>query len=164
MRRYRKRLAPITTQYIEDNVTILSESGCWIWNLAVTTKGYGYIKIAGRKAFAHRVSYSIFNGEIPIGMLVCHRCDTPLCVNPTHLWLGTISDNVVDMVSKGRHAKTKNAGTKNGMAKLDVETVRTIRMDGSKRIVLANQFGVSLTTIHNIKSGHSWVFSENGGK
>jgi HNH endonuclease len=80
----------------------ITESGCWIW-LGAETKGYGTIKHNGATVSAHRVSYLLHRGPIPNGLWVLHRCDTPLCVNPEHLFLGTPLDNERDKISKGRY-------------------------------------------------------------
>lgn len=79
-------------------------SKCWIWNGAVNNKGYGVFRINGKNYYAHRIAHEIFKGTIPDGLLVCHHCDNPPCVRPDHLFIGTISDNARDMVSKKRHS------------------------------------------------------------
>lgn len=76
---------------------------CFLWAGDTNDKGYGLVWFGGRTRQAHRVAYEIARGPIPDGMLVCHSCDTPPCVNPGHFFIGTVSDNAVDMVRKGRH-------------------------------------------------------------
>lgn len=77
--------------------------GCWEWTGAtVGHMGYGWMRFDGRSQLAHRVSFLVYQGEIPDGMQVMHTCDNPLCVRPDHLCLGTDDDNKDDMVAKGR--------------------------------------------------------------
>ena len=82
-------------------------SGCHLWIGAVAGWGYGSTRIGGKNMRAHRAVWELTNGPIPHGLWVLHRCDNPLCVNPTHLFLGTHTDNMRDAVHKGRHAKQK---------------------------------------------------------
>lgn len=81
----------------------IPEAGCWLWT-ASTAKGYGQIRIGGKSTSTHRAAYEAFKGPIPTGLHVCHRCDTPICINPDHLFLGTPRDNAQDKVAKGRAA------------------------------------------------------------
>ncbi len=76
--------------------------GCWVWMANTFRNGYGGFTLNGKHTLAHRASWVIFNGEIPTGLQVLHKCDNSLCVNPDHLFLGTAADNIYDMVSKGR--------------------------------------------------------------
>lgn len=77
-------------------------TGCWLWEGATIRSGYGRHNINGVQMGAHRASWIIHNGDIPDGMHVCHKCDTPPCVNPDHLFLGTHADNMRDMQAKER--------------------------------------------------------------
>lgn len=83
---------------------------CWLWTAGLDKDGYGKFAIGlGGKAQihtrAHRFAYEIFVGPIPVGMVVCHRCDNPPCARPEHLFLGTPKDNNDDKVTKGRHVR-----------------------------------------------------------
>ena len=91
VQRFAKKYIPVT------------ESGCWIWIGASNPSGYGQLKVGHQLKRAHRVSWEFFRGAIPDGMMVCHRCDVPSCVNPDHLFLGTARDNFRDCVEKGRY-------------------------------------------------------------
>lgn len=83
----------------------LGDDDCWLWRGSIQGK-YGSIRIEGKSAGAHRVSYQLHKGEIPEGLVVMHSCDVPLCVNPNHLSVGTYSDNTQDMLRKGRALKS----------------------------------------------------------
>ena len=107
----------------------VSLTGCWLWDNGKEQK-YGQFKLKGVRHGAHRISWLIHNGPIPDGLWVLHSCDTPGCVNPGHLFLGTNSDNMKDMGSKGRQpkgpCKARN-GSVNGRATLDEVSVLLVR-------------------------------------
>ena len=88
-------------QRLMDKVT-KAENGCWIWFGAHNFDGYGHLTVSRKVWSAHRFAYSIFTGDIPPGVCVCHTCDCPPCVNPEHLFLGTAKDNAKDKYEKGR--------------------------------------------------------------
>ena len=127
-------------------------SGCWIWQ-GCPTKGYGTISVDGRKQYAHRVSFELSVGPIPIGMFVCHSCDTPLCVNPAHLFLGTPAQNSADMVRKGRSGAMRRFCEDNPFAKLtanDVANIKRIYANGGTSMAkIAALYRVNPTTIYS---------------
>ena len=87
-----------------EKVIVRGDEDCWPWLASLHTGGYGMIGGPKQSVLhAHRVSWEIHNGAIPAGMSVLHRCDTPSCTNPNHLFLGTSADNMADMNRKGRH-------------------------------------------------------------
>jgi predicted XRE-type DNA-binding protein len=137
-----------------------SESGCLEWTGTRTTGwgGYGYIRINKKMFLAHRVSYSIHTGEIPNKILVCHRCDNPICIEPSHLFLGTDQENIDDMMSKGRQKST--ARTSNGRAKLseeDVIEIRRLYATGNfTHRQIAKEFGMSKSQISNVIRKDQW--------
>ena len=128
--------------------------GCWLWRGNKVRAGYGVVSRGRRKGakqiwkYAHRLSYELHHGAIPCGMDVCHTCDTPSCVNPAHLFLGTRRDNVHDMVAKNRQRST--------LRPRDVIEIRAALQAGARGIDLAAQYGVTPATICSIRKGRHW--------
>ena len=118
---------------------------CWLW-LAGTTGSLGYgsfwVPASGRMVAAHRVSWELTEGPIPEAYLVLHHCDTPPCVRPSHLFLGTQLDNMRDMVAKRRnfqvtHPETMARGESHGAARLTAQDVREIRAGAESQVQAA---------------------------
>ncbi len=127
---------------------------------ATTNGGYGRIR-HGNDTLAHRLAWKIYHGEIATGLCVLHKCDTPSCVNPAHLFLGTYSDNIADMDRKGRahrHVIGARTGEMNGRAKLTTDEVISIR-DGAVKgqySRFARELGVAPTLVRRIALGQAW--------
>lgn len=135
---------------------------CWIWHAAVRS-GYGvmWVPALGRNEGAHRISWFLANGHWPAhGLWVLHRCDVRACVNPAHLFLGTVQDNNADMMAKGRHGY--GFGEASRKSRLTEGQVRQLRkMSGTDR-ALAKRFGVGKTAINNARYGRSWRHLDSG--
>lgn len=119
---------------------------CWLWTGEKTNKGYGALRIDTKRILAHRYAYQIWNGALEKDMLVCHRCDNPLCCNPRHLFLGTPKDNTMDSITKGRWR----------FEKLTESQAREIKASTLGAKILADKFGVTKGTIRHIRAGITW--------
>jgi hypothetical protein len=112
----------------------------------------------GKSLYAHRVSYGLFVGPIPDGLIVCHKCDNGHCVNPAHLFLGTHKDNSDDKWAKGRGPDQR--GERNPYAKLNsvqVAEIRALRWTSATQAQVGQIYGVNRCTIKSIWNGHSWA-------
>ena len=138
----------------------IQENNCWLWTggTRLNGKGVAYPRHHNddqKSIGAHRFAYELTHGEIPKGMYVCHKCDTPLCVNPDHLFVGTHHDNMRDMVQKKR-SFTGRGESKIGRSKLTNEQAQQIRLMQFSQSKIAALFGVSQSTISRIKRGESY--------
>lgn len=129
-------------------------SGCLLWASAVNRKGYGHMMWRGKTHLAHRVAWACANGPIPAGLLICHRCDVPSCINPDHLFLGTNAANMADMVAKERQAA--KSGELNGNAKLSASQAAEIRAATGTLTDVAARFGISKSMVSLIRRGEAW--------
>lgn len=133
-------------------------SGCWLWSgPSKNNFGHGAFKLGNRASkveYAHRFSYSMHNGEIPLGKVVRHICNNPACVNPLHLALGTKKDNAFDKIA----ARTLIAGEKHFRAKATDDLVKKMRScaDRAKAVGMGVSFGISRQASHDIVSGRTW--------
>jgi hypothetical protein len=130
-------------------------SGCWLWLGAVNATGYGIIGLRGVSVLAHRASYEAHVGPIPVGQLVCHKCDVRTCINPDHFFLGDNAANRADCAAKGRTARRGKGGLY-----MTAEKVRAIREDQRSLRKIATDYGVSFSYIGEIKSGKKWRTAE----
>lgn len=130
---------------------IRCDSGCWEWQAARTSAGYGHFTpTKGVRSYAHRFAWQEVNGPIPEGMHICHKCDNPRCCNPDHLFLGTHLDNIRDRQSKGRTRTGTLRGEDHPSAKFTAEEIRSIRARaaaGETRTALARELNVTIACI-----------------
>lgn len=131
---------------------ILKSEGCRIWQGHLNKCGYGMVRYDGSMKLAHRVIWQLRVGSIPSGMCVCHRCDTPACVNVEHLFLGTQKDNMVDMSLKCR------SGSK--LSKETVVDMRRMYSDGTTCAELSSKFSARYKTVWQIVTNKRWVHVE----
>lgn len=131
------------------------DNDCWNWIGRKDRDGYGGVILNGKNIRGHRLSYAYFNNvtvKSLEGFLVCHKCDNPSCVNPDHLFLGTVKDNLMDARDKGRAF----VGEKNNKAKLKSLDIPIIRNDSRKHAIIAKDYNVTRATISNIKRRSTW--------
>lgn len=138
----------------DEKYQAVTESGCWLWMAAVSSSGYGAIKLGRGMQLAHRVSWMIHRGSIPPGSLVCHRCDTRSCVNSDHLFLGSPQDNMDDMRNKGR--QDYPAGQRHSHAALSDRDVYAIRASGLTSVEVSRRFGIAECTANQILHRKAW--------
>jgi hypothetical protein len=131
---------------------------CWEWRGRKFSNGYGCLGISIKNYLAHRVSYEIFYGNFPKELLVCHKCDNRLCVNPNHLFLGTYKENSKDCIDKNR--KNSKKGEDVWDSKLRNEDIINIRklyqLDGHTAKDLSNKYGVDQSIIRKVANGIIW--------
>lgn len=138
-------------------------NGCWEWQGALYWDGYGQkmCRVNGKKFLrrTHRLVWEIIHGKP--NHHICHKCDNPKCINPAHLFDGTMSENMVDMHKKGRGKKLHQCarGERIAKAKLNEEKVRQIRIllsSGRSVTSLAKEYNIGRTAISSIKHNHTW--------
>ncbi len=131
-------------------------SGCWLWMSFLDRQGYGHFSMNGKSQKASRVSWELHRSKPPRNLHVCHHCDTPACVNPDHLFLGTQRDNKQDGFKKGRYQGGGLRGEDHPDHKLTRQQVAEIRSSNLSQYKLAKIYGVDQSNISRIKSGKAW--------
>ena len=129
--------------------------------MGATTYGYGRMRWNGRIYLAHRLAWSSRNGDIPKGLCILHRCDTPPCVNPDHLFIGTHADNSDDKIRKGRLRYGWGPGRRNGNARLTAEGA-SIKSSPLNYRDTASKFNISVSRYYQIRNGKAWRHFQEG--
>jgi hypothetical protein len=129
---------------------------CWPWTAARNRAGYGLVGVNRKSHLAHRIMYEVTHGQLLSGEAVCHSCDNPWCVNPAHLWLGSVADNNADRHRKGKSRGGVNKGTRNPMAKLTPTKVKRIVASTDTLETIAKHYGIKFQTVSDIKRGRIW--------
>lgn len=137
-------------------VHVANDNDCWTWTGARNAKGYGVKRNAVARGKceniqAHRMSWLLFNSEIPDGLIICHRCDNPSCVNPAHLFLGTPKDNMDDKIAKGRGKNPPLAPLK--FSPEQAEEIRRMYECGHSFRSIARHFGAGHNVIRAVVNG-----------
>jgi hypothetical protein len=130
---------------------------CWLWIASTAGKGYGQIRIpcTRKNAYSHRVAYELAHGPLPEKHFACHRCDTPRCCNPKHLFAGTSKENQQDMAAK----KRSNWGARNKMAKTDeakVDLIFKMYREGWSQAKIGVVVGLHQVQVGRILNGKRW--------
>ena len=134
---------------------------CWLWTGCTIRRGYGQVSWGGRQYPAHRLSFILAVSAPPEALYICHHCDRPACIRPTHLFAGTPSDNMQDAIRKGRAAR----GTRQGSAVLtdnDVVMMRSASAAGVSHSALATAFNVAPATVRLVIIGRTWAHIPKG--
>lgn len=133
-------------------------SGCWLWIASATPSGYGTLTRFGKSHYAHRCAYEAKHGDGSAQGLVCrHQCDTPACVNPDHILVGTTWDNVQDAKLRGRLNAPKGIEHhKAVLTEADVLQMRALAKDGWSLTQLKGLYGLTFNSISAAVKGQSW--------
>lgn len=134
------------------NADVDPDTGCILWRGKKTKEGYGRFRFLGADWLTHRLSYFTYIGDIPEGLSILHRCDTPACIAPEHLSAGTQADNIADACTKGRLAK----GSRHHAALLVERDIPSIRRSARTHVEEAAVYGVSPATILDVRAGRTW--------
>lgn len=137
----------------------IDAKGCWLWTAHKNEHGYGIKAVEGEQYLVHRLSAHVFSGfDINSALCICHKCDTPACVNPEHLEPGTAKDNMRHMVERNRRTWKKGSEVPNAkLVEDDILIIRERIKRGHTHKAIASDYGVDATTISAISMGRQWA-------
>lgn len=139
----------LTTRFW-NKVEITDLLNCWRWTACTDGAGYGIIKVNGKMLSAHRVVWELTYGTIPPGQCVCHHCDNKICVNPNHLFLGTVKENSIDMCRKGRVARI--------LTDEQILSMRALYKNGISCKELSQQFDTGYMNVYRVVTRRTWKY------
>lgn len=145
-------------QRFEEKFVPEPNTGCWLWIRRCNKAGYGKFSINSNPVYAHRFSFEMYKHKIPntgnkLDTCICHTCDTPSCVNPNHLFLGTHRENMRDAIQKNRKGYK---GEKHFGHRLTDIQVLLIRRDSRTLKEIAKDYNIHFGTVHSIKKIKTW--------
>lgn len=147
-----KRRAMPEDERFWNRVDVKGENDCWPWKGSRNKGGYGlYLANDKRGHTAHRMAWTLLHGEPPPDKFVCHTCDTRLCCNPAHLWLGTHRQNMADMVAKGRHGGPRKPSR---LTEADKQAILEAHRAGKSLSEIGQHYGIS--------AGYAWHLTHGG--
>lgn len=138
---------------LRESIMAEQNSGCWLWLGAINDEGYGVTQLNGIWTIAHRASYIVFVGDIPPDAKVCHKCDTPACINPAHLFVGDQQANISDMEAKGRRVWAKNILTHE-----QVREIRNLAASGVPIREITRRFPIKRPAIKKVIARKSYNY------
>ncbi len=154
------------------HAVLIPKTFCWEWTgTATQSGGYCAISVGSRKEGnltnlrVHRASWLLFCGDIPTGLIVCHHCDNPKCINPEHLFLGTNADNTKDMIAKGRQRfPHPQPGADHPCARITPAQIKQILDDRGPAWRVAAKIGMSTNTVYAVRNGRHWSAPNRAGR
>lgn len=145
-----------TQTRFDANWTPEPNTGCFLWfGIQRNACGYGGFRFRNKMHLSHRLAWEWANGQSASGMVVRHTCDTPECVNPDHLAVGSIADNMRDRAVRNRTARGEHVGTSK-LTERAVREIRTLLAAGASHRVVAGRYGVDKRVVFDIKHRRLW--------
>lgn len=142
------------------HVEISRESSCWNWTRAKNEWGYGHFTRDKKRMLAHRWVFAAMYGPIADGVIICHRCDNPACVNPAHLYEGTPKSNMEDMMARGRGKHWRRCGEQHPRSRLSASQVMEIadesRWGAMSQREVGEIYGVTQAAVSDIRTRRRW--------
>lgn len=159
MKRGRSTGNPTKAEFAWSRVAIVASDRCWLWTGPVSSWGYGDCTLRGVRMNASRAAFIDANGFVSDGMVVCHRCDTPACCNPAHLFAATQADNLADCRAKGRQVYRQGGEHHRATAKMTpdmVQEARRLYAAGVSQSEIGRRWGIHSSVISRAVRGKSW--------